>query len=127
MLSESTIMLTQQQPLLQSQQSELINPFLHRHNDTFKSVDKALSNEMQFVQFMFLRTTSGRVRKSTSRHLLLRELGCHPLIRRWFISMVGLWNRVAQHNQAEGVEGSTQQNRLHGSYRSLLKAAMRDN
>ena len=33
--------------------------FLPCHNDTFKSVDKALSNEMQFVQFMFLRTISG--------------------------------------------------------------------
>ena len=97
------------------------------YNDTLKSVDKALSNEMQFVQFILLRTISGRVRKSTSRHLLLRELGCQPLFCRWFQSMVGLWNRVAQHNQAEGVEGSTQQNRSHGSYCSLLKAAMRDN
>lgn len=116
-----------QQPLMQSQQPELINPFVPRHSDTFKSVAKALSNEMQFVQFMFLRAISGRIRKSTSRHLLLRELGCHPLIRRWFVSMVGLWNRVAQHNTADGAVGNVRHMSARGSSCILLKASMRDN
>ena len=124
---QQQVLSQQQQPSRQSQGAVLVNPFLPYHNDTFKSVDKALGNEMQFVQFMFLRTISGRVRKSTPRHLLLRELGCHPLIRSWFISTVGLWNRLAQPAQSDAAVGRVRNDAAQGSYCSLLKAAMRDN
>jgi hypothetical protein len=49
---------------------------LHSSGSGPSGVRKALSNDMQLVQFMFLRLLAGRVRKSTCRLLLLREFGC---------------------------------------------------
>ena len=61
-----------------------------------------LDNELQRVQMLFLRCIAGGVRKSTPRFLLLRELGCSPLVRGWFRSMLGFWNRVAS-SRPEGL------------------------
>jgi hypothetical protein len=57
---------------------------LHSSGSGPTGVAKALSNDMQVVQFMFLRMLAGRVRKSTCRQLLLREFGCQPLVSAWF-------------------------------------------
>lgn len=84
----------EQQQQQSSDQQYVGNPFSPVQPDTFKSVTKALSNDLQAVQFLFLRVIAGKIRKSTSRHLLLREFGCHPLIRKWFISVLNLWNKV---------------------------------
>ncbi len=86
--------------------------------DVFQYVSDALSNELQSVQFMFLRLIAGKLRKSTSRHLLLREFGCHPLIRKWFVSMLSFWNRVA----ADYTE-----DRIALSSGGLLRCVMREN
>jgi hypothetical protein len=66
---------------------------LHSSGSGPAGVFKALSNDMQLVQFMFLRLLAGRVRKSTCR-LLLREFGCQPLISAWFTACWSLWDRV---------------------------------
>ena len=59
--------------------SEVWGPaLLHGCGSGPPGVGKALSNDMQVVQLMFLRMLAGRVRKSTCRQLLLREFGCRP-------------------------------------------------
>jgi hypothetical protein len=57
---------------------------------------KQCDDAMHAVQFDFLRLLAGKVRKSTSRHVLLREFGMYPLSRRWLQAVVGLWNVAAQ-------------------------------
>jgi hypothetical protein len=57
-------------------------------------VAKALSNDMQTVQFTFMRMLAGRVRKSTCKQLLLREFGCCPLVDSWFTACWDLWHRA---------------------------------
>ena len=49
-----------------------------------------LNDVMQGVQFMFLRSVAGGVRKSTPRMLLLREFACKPLVRGWLQAPVDL-------------------------------------
>jgi hypothetical protein len=53
-----------------------------------------LSDELHCVQSLFMRRLAGGVRKSTPRHLLLREFGCRPLVRLWLQAAVSLWNRM---------------------------------
>ena len=55
-----------------------------------------LNDVMQGVQFMFLRSVAGGVRKSTPRMLLLREFAGKPLVRRWLQAAVDSWNRAIQ-------------------------------
>jgi hypothetical protein len=55
-----------------------------------------LDNPLQRVQNLFMRRLGGGLRKSTSRHLMLREFGCRPLVRGWLQAAVGLWNRIQQ-------------------------------
>jgi hypothetical protein len=55
-----------------------------------------LNNPLQRVQTLFMRRLGGGLRKSTSRHLMLREFGCRPLVRGWLQAAVGLWNRIQQ-------------------------------
>jgi hypothetical protein len=43
---------------------------------------------------LFMRQALGGLRRSTSRRLLLRKLGCSPVVRAWFHSMVSSWNRM---------------------------------
>jgi hypothetical protein len=69
-----------------------------------------MDNDLHRVQSLFMRQVLGGLRRSTSRQLLLRELGCAPVVRAWFQSMLSLWNRMA------GLPGS-----------SLLRAALQDN
>lgn len=58
------------------------------------SVDSMLGLiEQMKIQMLFLRTIAGKIRSSTSRHLLLREFGCQPVVQQWFVSTVRLWNR----------------------------------
>jgi hypothetical protein len=53
-------------------------------------------NPLQRVQNLFMRRLGGGLRKSTSRHFMLREFGCRPLVRGWLQAAVGLWNRIQQ-------------------------------
>jgi hypothetical protein len=57
-----------------------------------------------------MRRLAGEVRKSTPRHLLLREFGCRPLVRSWLQAAVSLWNRMVA-----------------APVSSLLRAALQDN
>ena len=63
---------------------------------TIRQPDDCLNNPLQRVQNLFLRRLGGGLRKSTSRHLMLREFGCRPLVRGWLQADVGLWNRIQQ-------------------------------
>jgi hypothetical protein len=54
-----------------------------------------LNNPQHAVQFEFLRSLGGRMRKSVPRLLLLREFGTHPLASQWFKSIICFWNKVA--------------------------------
>lgn len=73
-------------------------------------VSKLQNNVISRVQFTFLRTLAGRVRKSTARLLLSREFGAQPLVSLWLRAAVGMWNRVVDLDAS-----------------SLLACAMRDN
>jgi hypothetical protein len=53
-----------------------------------------LDNSLQKVQTLFMRRFGGGLHRSTSRQLMLREFGCHPLVRGWLVSMVDQWNRL---------------------------------
>jgi hypothetical protein len=55
-----------------------------------------MENDLQRVQALFMRRLGGGLRKSTSRHLMMREFGCRPLVRGWIQSAIGLWNRIQQ-------------------------------
>ena len=73
-------------------------------------VSKLQNNVISRVQFTFLRTLAGRVRKSTARLLLSREFGAQPLVSLWLRAAVSMWNRVVDMDAS-----------------SLLVCAMRDN
>ena len=54
-----------------------------------------LNNPQHAVQFEFLRSLGGRMRKSVPRLLLLREFGTHPLAAsQLFKSIICSWNKV---------------------------------
>jgi hypothetical protein len=72
--------------------------------------EECMDNDLHRVQSLFMRQVLGGLRRSTSRQLLLREIGCSPLVRSWFQSALSLWNRMS---------------RLPAD--NLLGAAMRDN
>jgi hypothetical protein len=84
---------------------------LHSSGSGPTGVAKALSNDMQVVQFMFLRMLAGRVRKSTCRQLLLREFGCQPLVSAWFTACWSLWDRVVSRPPGDWLFLAMQENR----------------
>ena len=84
---------------------------LHSCGSGPQGVAKALSNDMQVVQFMFLHMLAGRVRKSTCRQLLLREFGCRPLISGWFTACWDLWDRVVSRPPSDWLFLAMQENR----------------
>jgi hypothetical protein len=84
---------------------------LHSSGSGPSGVAKALSNDMQVVQFMFLRMLAGRVRKSTCKQLLVREFGCQPLISAWFTACWSLWDRVVSRPPGDWLFLAMQENR----------------
>jgi hypothetical protein len=72
--------------------SEVWAPTLLRNCD---SADACMDNDLHKVQSLFMRRALGGLRRSTSRRLLLRELGCCPMVRAWFQSMISSWNWMA--------------------------------
>ena len=87
--------------------SEVWAPTLLRRCHT---PEECMDNDLHRVQSLFMRQVLGGLRRSTSRQLLLRELGRAPVVRAWFQSMLALWNRMA------GLPDS-----------SLLRAALQEN
>jgi hypothetical protein len=73
-------------------------------------VSKLQNNVISRVQYLFLRTIAGRVRKSTCRMFLSREFGAQPLVCSWLRAALAMWNRAVE-------AGDT----------CLLGRAMRDN
>lgn len=60
------------------------------------SPDECMDNDLHRVQSLFMRQALGGMRRSTSRQLLLRELGSAPVVRAWLQSMLALWNRMSR-------------------------------
>jgi hypothetical protein len=73
-------------------------------------ISKLQDNVISRVQYLFLRTIAGRVRKSTFRMLLSREFGSQPLVCPWLRAALAMWNRAVEAGDS-----------------SLLGRAMRDN
>jgi hypothetical protein len=53
-----------------------------------------MDNDMHRVHGLLMDQVLGGLRRSTSRQLLLREVGCSPLVRSWFHSALPSWNRM---------------------------------
>jgi hypothetical protein len=73
-------------------------------------ISKLQDNVISRVQYLFLRTIAGRVRKSTCRKFLSREFGSQPLVCSWLRAALAMWNRAVEAGDS-----------------SLLGHAMRDN
>ena len=91
--------------------SEVWGPALLRQPGSGAAlVGKLQDNVISRVQYLFLRTIAGRVRKSTCRMLLSREFGAQPLVCTWLRAALAMWNRAVELGDA-----------------SLLGRAMREN
>jgi hypothetical protein len=64
------------------------------------SVLHMFNNPQHTVQFEFLRSLGGHIRRSIPRLLLLREFGTQPLAYQWFKSMTDFWNKVADRSSS---------------------------
>jgi hypothetical protein len=98
--------------------SDVWAPTLLRNCD---SADACMDNDLHKVQSLFMRQALGGLRRSTSRRLLLWELGCSPVVRAWFHSMVSSWNRmIALSEESPGVvpgfHGVRTASRVHASW-----------
>jgi hypothetical protein len=60
-----------------------------------------LTNPQHAVQFDFLRALGGRLRKSISKLVMLREFGTQPLAYQWFKSAVCFWNKVVDRQNCD--------------------------
>jgi hypothetical protein len=60
-----------------------------------------LNNHLCQLQMLGLRMIAGKPGRSVPRHLLLRKLGCRPLVWSWFRGMSGMWNRITSMQPTE--------------------------
>ncbi len=79
--------------------SEVWGPsLLQRSGQGQQLISAVLDNDLCRLQMLCLRMIAGKLRKSTNRQLLMRELGCRPLAFYWLRGMLGMWNRLTSQN-----------------------------
>lgn len=85
-----------------------------------------LDNALCKVQTLFLRKLAGKVRKSTSRLVLLQEFGVQPLCRVWLRDALCSWNRVVRLPASSLLSCALRENMaLSYSYRVMASGANR--